>query len=442
MSENVKITRRCLVRILSYTAAALAVLAAFAIKNAANAKKYNTAAVYMSRQNAAELTGYLSNIDISLKKGMYTGTPEGFEKLAVSLWRDASCAKQALEGLPVSYSRTSSLNRFLSQVGDYSMYLSECINNGKIPEDMEKSLTALSEYSTKLNSSINKVSLDVQHGLDFSAVDKKGGQTSPFASDGFYDIEDELTSYPTLIYDGPFSDQALEKKPEMLEKLNETDKNTALNSAKKMCKNAQNLKYLYDEKGTVKCYVFSGSNYTAGVSIQGGLPVYMNYNHKVGKAKLDVSQAEKNAEEYMKSLGFEGFKMTGYEIYGDICTTNWAYTFDGVICYPDLIKTDVALDDGTIVGFDAAGYFMNHKERTVPKALKPVSEARDKVGRSLEVTETGLVFIPVGTREKLCYEFKCSGKNGDTVLVYINALTLSEEDLLIVLESEYAKLTI
>ncbi|MBQ6570567.1 MAG: hypothetical protein IJL87_09985, partial [Clostridia bacterium] len=67
MSENVKITRRCLVRILSYTAAALAVLAAFAIKNAANAKKYNTAAVYMSRQNAAELTGYLSNIDISLK---------------------------------------------------------------------------------------------------------------------------------------------------------------------------------------------------------------------------------------------------------------------------------------------------------------------------------------------------------------------------------------
>lgn len=47
-------------------------------------------------------------------------------------------------------------------------------------------------------------------------------------------------------------------------------------------------------------------------------------------------------------------KETYYFTSDGICTINFAYTQSGVTCYTDLIKVGVALDDGSIVLFDAA----------------------------------------------------------------------------------------
>ena len=46
-----------------------------------------------------------------------------------------------------------------------------------------------------------------------------------------------------------------------------------------------------------------------------------------------------------------------------MCVCLFFYEQDNVICYPDLVKVGIALDDGSVVRVEAAGYRMNHVVR-------------------------------------------------------------------------------
>jgi germination protein YpeB len=125
----------------------------------------------------------------------------------------------------------------------------------------------------------------------------------------------------------------------------------------------------------------------------------------------------------------------------NVCLINYAYVQDGVVCYPDLVKVGVALDNGGIVRFQAAGYIMNHTQRSL-KARLTAQQAQKSVSPSLTVRQVRPALIPTpGKQEKLTYEFLCSGAQDDRVLVYINADTGYEEDILIIQQSDQGVLT-
>ena len=113
----------------------------------------------------------------------------------------------------------------------------------------------------------------------------------------------------------------------------------------------------------------------------------------------------------------------------------FAYQENGVIVYPDLIKVNVALDNGQITGFEGAGYLINHYKRNLPEPSLSKDEAQEKLNPALKIESSRLTVIPLETREeKLCYEFKTSYK-GDDFLIYINALDGREEQILKLLKT-------
>ena len=60
----------------------------------------------------------------------------------------------------------------------------------------------------------------------------------------------------------------------------------------------------------------------------------------------------------------------------------------------------------------------------------------------LTVNKNQLALIPSdGGQEILCHEFNCTSPNGKKILVYVNAQTGNEEDILILYESEKGTLT-
>jgi germination protein YpeB len=133
-----------------------------------------------------------------------------------------------------------------------------------------------------------------------------------------------------------------------------------------------------------------------------------------------------------------------YEIIdGNRLVVNFAYTADSVICYPDLIKVYVALDNGKIVGFEAQGYVMNHIKRDIPAVEISETDARSKVSPHLTVLSHQLAIIPTtGKNEVFCHEFKCENGDGSHYIVYVNAVTGAEEKILILLEDENGTLTV
>ena len=53
-----------------------------------------------------------------------------------------------------------------------------------------------------------------------------------------------------------------------------------------------------------------------------------------------------------------------------------------------------------------------------------------------------MALIPTdGGGEARCYEFVCEAEDGQEILVYINAVNLDEEDILILLKSDGGTLT-
>ena len=122
---------------------------------------------------------------------------------------------------------------------------------------------------------------------------------------------------------------------------------------------------------------------------------------------------------------------------------HFAYTKDSVVCYTDLIKVSVALDNGKVVGFESQGYIMNHTDRTFPAIKVDENEAKKKVSPLLTILAHEMCIIPTsGKNEVYCHEFKCQNGSGNHYIVYVNAQTGAEEKILILLENASGQLTI
>jgi len=131
-----------------------------------------------------------------------------------------------------------------------------------------------------------------------------------------------------------------------------------------------------------------------------------------------------------------------YMIEGNSVTINFAYTQNGVICYPDLIKVKVALDNGEILGMEAQGYLNSHTVREFSTPKIDVNEARKLVNQNVQITSERLALIPTDwSTEILAYEFK--GRVDDrNFIVYVNADNGKEEDVFLLIESENGILAI
>ena len=131
-----------------------------------------------------------------------------------------------------------------------------------------------------------------------------------------------------------------------------------------------------------------------------------------------------------------------YSVYDGICTVNYAWKNDDVIYYSDLVKVSISLDSGALVGFDAKPYLLHHRTRSFENPTVTENEAAKKLSPVLTITEHEMAAIPLDTgKEALCHEFHCKDAEGQEVLVYIDALTGEQRDLLILLYSDGGVLT-
>ena len=177
------------------------------------------------------------------------------------------------------------------------------------------------------------------------------------------------------------------------------------------------------------------------ISKKGGHIVFMNSNRDVNSEIISQEEADKKGKEFLESKGFNNMKETYYLKQEGIVTINYAYSQNNTVMYPDLIKVKVALDNGEVLGIETTGYLNNHTERNISNIKITKEEAKKNLNKDLQIESEGMAVIPTEWKtEILCYEFK--GKVDDReFLVYINAETGDEEDILIVYNTPNGVLT-
>lgn len=127
---NVALSKRALIRIISFLAAVLLVAAGIAVQQHAAARDYRLQLENTYARALGELSSYLANISADLEKGQYVGTPTQLSQMSARIWRESGGAKSALSSLPVSDLHMDNTYKFLSQVGDYAMALSKKVAAG------------------------------------------------------------------------------------------------------------------------------------------------------------------------------------------------------------------------------------------------------------------------------------------------------------------------
>lgn len=439
------VSKRTLIRIVSFTVAFALVLI---IRNFQlmweNADAKN--ALENNYHRAIEdLSMSADNITNTLSKGIYCGTPQMMQKLSVKLWNDASNAKIALAQLPMEELQLQNTYKFLSQVGNYALSVSKKAEQGeKLTTEEYNNLKTLYDYSKDFSRSMWALENLTESGqLVVTQLNGEYDGEVPDITDGFKEFEEGFENYPALIYDGPFSDHILEKTPLMLEGQSEISEENARKLASKACNvNENQLQSGEPESGKMPSYVFDADGVSVAVTKRGGFLSYMIKSREVASTSISTSKALNNAVDYLISLGISGMKVTYYETYNNVMTINFASKQDDVLCYTDLIKVSVALDNGEILGFDARGYIVNHTLRDFPDERISQKQAKSLVSPLLTIKETQLALIPTNSQgEVLCYEFLCESADGNKILVYIGVESGEEEDILILYQTENGVLT-
>lgn len=441
------IKRRTIIRICCF---AVAAGAALTVRNVQLMRQntVNSRAVEYSYLRAVEdLSAAADNISNTLRKELYAGTADMHDSLSAKLWRDSSSAKAALAQLPVEELQLENTYKFLSQVGNYALSISEKARNGEeiSIEEYEKMKTLL-DFSNRLRDDMWDLENSISSGeISLSNVAAKAryageGENSPNVTEGFKEFEDGFDSYPTLIYDGPFSDHILEKTPRMTANAEPVTQEKALERCMLALNvNSTEFTEVNEEAGKMPSWVFSDKDgsVTCGVTKNGGYISYFLKSRQVNSSTLSQQDALKAGDDFLADLGINSMTRTYYENYDGILTINYAYDDNGICCYTDLIKVSVAMDNGEILGYDARGFLVNHEKRNYADNRISVLDAQEKISPMLEPLSRRLALIPSdSTEELLCYEFKCQTEDGSHVLVYVNAYTGKEEQIMILFENE------
>lgn len=450
-----KLSKRWAVRVISFSFAISLVFFGAGISGYLLAVQYKSTIENTYQQAINELTDYVDNIMDTLKKGMYANTSSQQAFLATRLLAESEAAKQAVSRLPLPQENVDSLQKFLSQSGDVAAYIINKLAHGeKVTEDDFKTLAELKKYVEILDGSLNEltwkygdgsVQLEQMNYLTGN-ISKASEEISKCAlTDGFNSINESFVDYPSLLYDGPFADHVVQRKPLSLENAEDVTEEQASEIACKFLDIDNGSVSLVNEReGHLPSYLFEYGDVGISVTKQGGKVDYFYKSANPKHIKLDSREARAKAADFLKKHGYKNMQESYYSTSNGICTVNFALKENETVYYSDLIKVSVDMESGDISAYNATGYIMNHRNRDIPSPALSAEEAARSLNNTLKhEKEPALTVIPLSNgKEVLCYEYKCTAENDEQFLIYINANTGLEENIYLLMISDNGVLAI
>ncbi len=407
-----------------------------------------------------DVKSHVDKVQTSLSKALLATTKERNVLLFSQIMNEATSAKEKLAQMPISHNDIASTEKFLTQAADYSYFIIQKHMEGQeITPEQRSALKNIQLNTQAFNNELNTLASSLAEenfivGMAKAGVNNQknqGTSTNTFVT-SLVNMDKEVSKAPELIYDGPFADQMLNRKPVGL-----SGNNVDLETAKKSA-----LDFIgRDRAGEIQAFE-EGENmnevripvYTLqiadknqkdlityiSVSKQGGKVINMTTPRGVNQKNLSIEEGLKKAQEFLNKKGFKNMEPNYNLRYDGTVLYNFVYNQNDVTIYPDLIKVKVALDTGDIVGFDAAAYYMNHQDRNLDQVTLTEAQAQKQIKTNFDIDSVRLALIPKGKEEVVCYEFKGKYEGADFI-VYINGKTGQEEQILQIIKNENGTLT-
>ena len=400
--------------------------------NEANAR--NNAVVQKAFYETCELT---EGISVNFRKLLVAGEKGQMQALLNETALQTQGALSNLALLPLGQETVSATLKFINQAGDFATSLSTRLGNGgEITRADYETLGRLSESAAAFSVGMGRLLDRYERGeavFDAADYDATGDES-------LYPITGPAAEYPVLLYDGPFSDGRADGEFKGLNGLNEISETQARQTLMAFVgQQASDVAFTGESAIPVACYEYTlklgDYSLSAGVTKAGGKALYILSDSAVDAVNLTSAQAVDAARAFLLSRGYGEMEMSYSSRYAGIMTVNFAAVQNGVVLYPDLVKVQVSMADGAIIGLEAANYLMNHVPRSLEIPALTEQDALARIGGALTPQSARLCVIPDGDGEYLCYEITAAS-GGDTFLAYIDAMTGAERKLMQVISDE------
>ncbi len=418
--------------ILAALAICMGVLAIARTQQLAQANSRISAVYQKAFYETCELT---EAVAANYRKLLVAGEDGQMQALLGEISRQTQGAAGNLALLPLGEETVSATIKFINQAEDFAESLSSRLAiGGEVTEQDLDVMAILSARAGEFTAAMEALLESYERGETvFDAEDyaETGGES-------LYPLTGEAADYPVLLYDGPFSDGEAAGNYEYLSAMPEISAREAEDRLRSMLA-VDELRYTGESQPEVACYEFylrcGEYGMSAGVTKQGGALLYLLPESQVSEVYLSEEELYPLAEAFLRAQGYGEMEMSYVSRFGGILTINYAAVQDGVVIYPELVKLQLSMKDGGVIGLDARSYLKNHRQRSLPAPAMSAQEAMGRVSGRLQSLSARLCVIPQSGAEYLCYEVSAANADGD-FLVYIDALTGAERELMQVISRE------
>ena len=395
-------------------------------------------------QRVLETQEHLQAIGLKLGKAPVAADARTQVELLAGISRQADSVVSGLSALPLSHIAMSDTLKFCNQLSEYAMVLALSVAAGQpLTERETAELVSLEsqcalltgQFATARETMVaESLRLTARPGVFYAEAQAARRPLEQVAD------PDNGMDYPSMIYDGAFSDARHYGSPKALGE-GRIDQRQAMEAARAFVgeERVRSVEAAPDSGGALASYgvkltLNDGVVLNAEVTRQGGKMLWMVPEHAAFEPGWTLEECAEAARDFLLDRGYGEMEANHYQVYDGLAVINFVAVQDGVLLYPDLVKVQVRMDTGEVVGLEANNYLMNHTERTGLSPVLSGEQALEKASSRLEAGQARLCVIPYREGERLCYEVP-GRYEGREYRVYIDAITGEEAEVLMMVDS-------
>lgn len=400
----------------------------------------------------SELTTHVGELETELSKSLVSNSPKKLMENFTSIWRQAYQSQEDLGQLPLASVELSRTKNFLAKVAAFSFNMaSHTLKGNVLSEKQWQTLSDLHRQARYLMGQLTNLQERMLEGeerwlnvdrIDMASMvaDVSERLNTNKITKSFMMLEDGFKRLPDPDFEGNLLNFKPKAKGFTGPEINvEQAREKAIQFLDRDGKRYR-AKYEGQIKGDYPVYMFQlnedtdeGKNLPSarvGVSVKGGHPVWMLKDRLVSESGLSLEEAGKRAQTFLAKRGYPEMKPVAIEEFRNVATVNLVSNLRGTLVYPELIKTQVALDNGEVLGVETIPYLTFHDpNRSIPQPKLSEKEVRKKLNPHLKVERIQKAII-LNDQFKEVLSYESEGTLGeDRFLVYINALTGDEEKI-------------
>lgn len=418
-----KLTRRALVRTVTFGAAAIVALSLFSAVCWGHLLAYRRQTAVDADRAFEETVGALDDLSAALEKSRYAADGPMCARVCAEIYADAGRASTALAALPFSTVEMEQLKRFISLSGDYAYTLCREAAERGFTEEERANMAALSDTASALSGELDAMHGDLRDGV--LTMDTREKQVAnildaapSFLSERLGDYARDFPEPQALSYHGQYS--AREETPaEAPEEAWAREQAAALLGC---APEEPEIAGQYENGARLLLSYGSRTVTVSAAGVEG-----LRDARLVSESSISPEQALAAAEEALAALGYEGLHWEQKQRVGNVLSLTGSAETDGVTGLDREISVSVALDDGSLCALDlsaAAGEGAQSDWLYDEQAARAAVPAALHFKRLRRVTLAG----PDG-QSIACYELQCLDDQARPVSIFLNADTGKQEEI-------------